>query len=325
MRHQPDLDWKIRLLIQLLRLQKPVHLMSLDELRRLDAALLSPVLQQILCGERIELPQVVDQSVEGRYGSIPIRLYYPSLQKNLPLILFFHGGGWIYGNFQTHDLMCRRLTQDAEAIVLAVRYRLSPFFKYPVALEECYDVLMWAVQQAPELGIDLERITVMGDSAGGNLAAALCLLSRDRGQSLIAQQVLIYPVVSGVLDQPAVDRYADGPFLTKEMMAAFVQYYAQDESDIQQAYFSPLLAKDLKHLPPALIITCGYDLLQDQTEAYAQRLKEPENQVVLLKYPNMIHGFLSFPPFCRDALPAFARIAAFVKSINQSHGKLSSR
>lgn len=314
MHHQPTIDWRTRLLVQLLRLQKPVHRMSLDELRQLDITPLSPILQQILCGERIQLPRVVEQSVEGRHGAIPIQLYFPSSHKNLPLILFFHGGGWIYGNFQTHDLMCRRLARDTGAIVLAVRYRLAPFFKYPVALEECYDVLLWVVQQASELGIDLNRITVMGDSAGGNLAAALCLMIRDRGQSLIAQQVLIYPVVSGMLDQPSIDLNANGPFLTKEMMEYFVQYYAQSESDIRQPYFSPLLAENLNHLPPALIITCGHDPLHDQAEAYAKRLQAAGNQVVLLNYPSMIHGFLSFPPFCRDALPAFAKIAASVKS-----------
>jgi acetyl esterase len=323
MQHQPALDWKIRLLVRFLQLQKPVHLMSLDELRQLDVTPISPVLQRFLAGERIQLPQVVEKSVAGRHGTIPLQFYYPSSQKPLPLILFFHGGGWIYGNFQTHDLMCRRLAQDAGAIVLAVRYRLAPFFKYPVALEECYDVLMWAVQHASELGINSARITVMGDSAGGNLAAALCLMSRDRGQSLISQQVLIYPVLSGLLDQPSVDRYANGPLLTKEMMTSFVQYYAQSASDIQQPYFSPLLAEDLRNLPPALIITCSHDLLQDQAQMYAQRLQEAGNRVSLLNYPGMIHGFLSFPPFCRSALPAFAKIAASVRSIESVYSEES--
>lgn len=313
MQHKPLLDWKIRLLNQLLRLQKPVHRRSLEELRQLDKTPISPIVQRIFAGERITLPQVTQQMVDGHHGTIPIQLYYPSSQQNLPLILFFHGGGWIYGNFQTHDFMCCRLARDTGAIILAVRYRLAPFFKYPVALEECYDVLMWAVQNALELRANRNRIIVMGDSAGGNLATALCLMTRDQGHSLIAQQILIYPVTSGVIDQPSVDRNANAPVLTKDMMQSFVQYYAQSESDIGQPYFSPLLAENLTNLPPALIITCEYDLLHDQAQAYAQRLQEAGNQVLLLDYPGMIHGFLSFPFFCREALPAFEQIAAYVK------------
>lgn len=314
MQHKLNLDWKIRLLDRLLRLQKPVHRMSLEELRQLDETPISPVVQRVFGGERISLPQVTQQIVDGRHGTIPIQLYYPSSQQNLPLILFFHGGGWIYGNFQTHDFMCRRLARDTGAIVLAVRYRLAPFFKYPVALEECYDVLMWAVQNAPELKANRNRIIVMGESAGGNLATALCLMARDRGYSPIAQQILIYPVTSGMLDQPSVDHNANAPVLTKDMMESFVQYYARSESDILQPYFSPLLAENLTNLPPALIITCEYDLLDDQVQAYAQRLHSAGNQVLLLDYPGMIHAFQSFPPFCREALPAFEQIAAYVKS-----------
>lgn len=313
--HKRNLDWKTQLLDRLLSLSKPVHKMSLDELRALDETPISPIVERILAGRRIPLPEVISQTVSGRHGEISIQIYYPSTEKNLALILFFHGGGWIYGNLQTHDRMCRRITYDTGAIVLAVRYRLAPFVKYPVPLEDCYDVTVWAVENAANLRADCQRIIVMGDSAGGNLATAVCLMSRDRNEAFIARQILLYPVICGILDQPSVDRNANAPVLTKDAMQAYIDYYAQGESDRLEPYFSPLFAQDLSNLPPALIITSEVDLLYDQAVAYARRLQEAGSEVLLLDYPNMVHGFMSFPPFCQSAQPAFKKVATFVKSV----------
>lgn len=310
-----ELDWKTQLLDRLLSLSKPIHKMSLDELRELDETPISPIVERILAGKLIPLPKVVSQTVSGQHGEIPIRIYYPSTKKDLALILFFHGGGWIYGNLQTHDRMCRRIARDTGAIVLAVRYHLAPFVKYPVPLQDCYDVTAWAAENAADLKADRQKIMVMGDSAGGNLATAVCLMSRDRNNSLIAQQVLLYPVTSGILDQPSIDRNANAPVLTKDAMQIYIDHYAKRESDRLEPYFSPLFAKDLSNLPPALIITSEVDLLHDQTVAYAQRLQEAGNPVLLLDYPGMVHGFMSFPPFCQAAQPAFEQVATFVQSI----------
>ncbi|NEQ26703.1 MAG: alpha/beta hydrolase [Microcoleus sp. SIO2G3] len=309
------LDWKIQLLDRLLSLLKPVHKMSLDELRKLDETSISPIAERVLVGRSIPLPEVAKQTVSGRHGEIPIQIYYPSTESNLALILFFHGGGCIYGNLQTHDRMCRRIARDTGAIVLAVRYHLAPFAKYPIPLEDCYDVVTWAVENATKLRADRQKIIVMGDSAGGNLATAVCLMSRDRNHPFIAQQVLLYPVTSGILDQPSVDRNANAPVLTKDAMQTYIDCYAQDESDRLKPYFSPLLAEDLSNLPPALIVTCEVDLLHDQAVGYARRLQEAGNQVLLLDYPGMVHGFMSFLPFCRAARPAFEQVAVFVRSV----------
>ena len=310
-----NLDWKIRLLDKILSASKPLEQMSLDELREASEKPIPPVVERVLAGKRITLNELTQRTIRGRHGDVSIQLYYPSAQIPLPLILFFHGGGWVYGNFQTHERMCRRIARDTGAIVLAVRYRLAPFFKYPTALEDCYDTLLWAVENAVSLRADPKQVMVMGDSAGGNLATAVCLMVRDQGHQLITQQILLYPVTSGQLDQPSIEKNANAPILTKSRMQCFVEYYARDEADPLQSYFSPLLAKNLSHLPPALIITAEYDPLHDQAQAYAQRLQEARTPVKLVDYAGMVHGFLSFPAFCQAALPAFEEVASYVKSV----------
>ncbi len=315
MQNHLNLDWKIRLLDRILSLSKPIHEMSLDELHQdqTSEAPIPAITQRVLAGKRIEIPNIVQQSVEGRHGEIPIQVYRPFNAATLPLILFFHGGGWIYGNLQTHDRICRRIAYDTGAIVLAVRYHLAPFFKYPIALEDCYDVLTWAVENAENLGVDRENIMVMGDSAGGNLAATLCLMLRDQTESIIAQQILLYPVTSGILNQDSIERNAHAPVLTKESMQYYINCYAQSDSDILKPYFSPLLAEDLSHLPPALIVTAEFDPLRDQGQQYAQRLEDAGNSVQLIDYLGMVHGFMSFSTFCREALPAFQKVADYIK------------
>ena len=305
------LDWKIRLLDILLNLAKPLEQMDLDELKVTSQAAISPFVQRVFNGKQIPVKEIVRKDINGRNGNIPIQLYYPYQQQYSSLILFFHGGGWVYGNFDTHDRLCRRVANDTGAIVLAVDYRLAPFCKYPTALEDCYDVLLWAMDNIAT-SIDSEKIIVMGDSAGGNLAAAVCLMARDEGHQFISQQVLLYPVVNGKLDLPSTEKNADAPVLTTSRMQYFVDCYADNEADVLQPYFSPLLAEDLSNLPPALIITCEYDPLHDQAVKYAKSLQEAVTKVKLLDYPQTIHGFISFAPFCQDALPACAEIAEFI-------------
>lgn len=307
----PKLNWKVRLLDRILKLNKPLERMNSEELRQASEQELSPLIGRVFGGKRIELKKVVDRTIEGRHGDIPIRLYYPSLKINLPIILSLHGGGWVYGNLPTHDRLCRRISRDAEAIVVSVDYRLAPFFKYPTAIEDCYDVLLWMITNMSDLNANPEKIMVMGDSAGGNLAAVLCLMSKQQDFSL-AKQILIYPVTSGILEQTSVDKNADAPVLTKDRMQFFIDCYAGDSQDVRDAYFSPLLTEDLSNLPPALIITGEYDLLHDQGTIYAQKLEEAGNSVKLVDYPGTIHGFVSFPPFCKQALPAFKEMAEFI-------------
>ncbi|WP_414624007.1 alpha/beta hydrolase [Calothrix sp. CCY 0018] len=312
MQIKQKLDWKIRLLDKILNLQKPLHKMDEEELRIASVTPIPSITQRIFAGKKFQLPKIEQKVITGRHGEIPIQIYYPCLNTNLPVILFFHGGGWIHGNFPTYDFMCRRIAKESNSLVIAVNYKLAPQFKYPTALEDCFDALTWVSEN-----INPQQLTVMGDSAGGNLAAALCLMLRDRKQNLNSQlinkQILIYPVLDATLSKPSME-YNDAPLLTKEAMQFYVNCYSRSDSDIHESYFSPLLAEDLSNLPPTLIIAAEYDVLHDENLLYAQRLQAANNQVKLIDYPRMVHGFLSFPPFCSKANNAFIEIANYVKA-----------
>ncbi|MGB3650816.1 MAG: alpha/beta hydrolase [Rivularia sp. (in: cyanobacteria)] len=317
MKIKHNLNWKIRLLDRILNLQKLLHKMNEEELKLVNETPISPIIQRIFAGKKFKLPKVEQKVITGRHGEIPIQLYYPSLNPNLPVILFIHGGGWIYGNFPTYDFMCRRIASKSNSLVIAVDYRLAPQYKYPTALEDCFDAFTWTSENAINLNANPQQLTVMGDSSGGNLAASLCLMLRDRKQNLtnelINKQILVYPVLDATLSQPSME-YNDAPLLTKEAMQFYVKCYSRNDSDIYESYFSPLLAQDLSNLPPALIIAAECDVLHDENLIYAQRLQTANNQVKFIDYPGMVHGFLSFPPFCSKANNAFTQIASYINS-----------
>lgn len=313
MHHTIELDWKVRLLTWLLSLNKPVNEMTPQEVEQMVQSPISLV-GRVMLGRSLPLPKITNLVIPGRHGDIPLKLYYP-MRQSVGVIAFFHGGGWISGNFQTYDAMCRRLARESGVLVIAVGYRLAPRYPFAIALEEGYDTLEWVVHQAESLGVNANSLIVMGDSAGGNLAAALCLMARDAHSPKIRGQILLYPVTDGTLTQPSIVQYADGPFLTKAQLERFVQDYARTPNDIHHPYFSPLLATNLTQLPPALIITAQHDPLHDEGQAYAQRLREAGNWLQATDYVGMIHAFVSFPGFCRGAKPAFAEIAAFVNSL----------
>ncbi|MGB3641076.1 MAG: alpha/beta hydrolase [Rivularia sp. (in: cyanobacteria)] len=313
MKIKHNLNWKIRLLDQILRLDKPLHKMSEEELKLVNETPIPLITQRILAGKKFQLPKIDQKIITGRHGEIPIQLYYPSLNPNLPVILFIHGGGWIYGNFPTYDFMCRRIASQSNSLVIAINYRLAPQYKYPTALEDCYDALTWIGENAINLNANPQQLIVMGDSAGGNLAASLCLMLRDRKQDLIYKQILIYPVLNATLSHPSM-QYSDAPVLTKKAMQFYVKCYSRSDRDILEPYFSPLLTPLLSNLPPALIIAAEYDVLHDENLIYAQRLQTANNQVKFIDYPGMVHGFLNFPPFCSKANNAFTEIASFTNS-----------
>ena len=317
MQIKQKLDWKIRLLDKILNLQKPLHKMNEEQLKLVNETPIPPIAQRIFAGKKFQLPKIDQKIITGRHGEIPIQLYYPSLNPNLPVIIFIHGGGWIYGNFPTYDFMCRRIASVSHSLVIGINYRLAPQFKYPIALEDCYDALTWIGENAINLNANPQQLIVMGDSSGGNLAASLCLMLRDRKQNLtgelINKQILIYPVLDATLSKPSME-YNDAPVLTKEAMQFYVNCYSRSDRDIHESYFSPLLAEDLSNLPPALIIAAEYDVLHDENLLYAQRLQAANNQVKLIDYPGMVHAFLSFPPFCSKANYAFTQIASYIHS-----------
>jgi len=212
-----------------------------------------------------------------------------------PLIIFYHGGGWVWGNMDLYSFICGRIASLTGAAVLSVDYRLAPLHKFPIAVEDCYNALIWASQGARYWKVDPERIFVMGDSAGGNLAAVVSRLSRDRKGPPIAGQILIYPITDGRLRTNSFNQFKDSPTLTGREMQFFIKSYQSEPKDILNPNFSPLLSKDHSRLPPTLIITADNDPLLDDGKLYAEALASADTPVKYLECKNTVHGFLAFP------------------------------
>jgi len=249
----------------------------------------------------LPLFKVWEEAVNVRDGaSIPVRIYQATDKKNLPLIVFFHGGGFVTRSIETHDKACRRIAQSNEAIVISVGYRLAPEFKFPIPVHDCYDATVWAFEQAKRLGADGEKLVVMGDSAGGNLATVVSILSRDLAGPPIRAQVLIYPTADGRLQHPTIDQFAKGYLLTKPMMQWFLDHYQRTPEDVLNPLMSPILTENLGQLPPAFISTAEYDPLKGEGTDYATRLGEAGNEVFLKDYKGAIHGFLNLAKITRQ-------------------------
>ncbi len=240
-----------------------------------------------------EVQKVEDRKIPGPAGDVPVRIYSPS-GKPGGILVFFHGGGWVVGDITSHDYVCRTLTNAAGCTVVSVDYRLAPEHKFPAGPDDCYAATMWASQNAASLGSDADHIAVGGDSAGGNLAAAVSLMARDRGGPRIRHQMLIYPVTDAAMDTPSQQEFlVDGFVLSKLDMEWFWGYYLANKKDGENPYASPARARDLRNLPPAHIITASHDPLRDEGEAYGELLKKAGNRVKVKRYEGVVHGFFS--------------------------------
>ena len=238
---------------------------------------------------------IEERTIPGPGGDIPIRIYIPEGPTPLPILLFFHGGAWVLGNLDTEEDTCLALARLTPCIAVSVDYRLAPEHPYPSALDDCYATLQWAAEKADTFGGDQGRIAVSGESAGGNLAAALALMSRHRKGPAIAFQLLFYPVTNlAEWNTESHRAFREGFFLKEEDMAGARSLYAPNEADWSSPYLSPLLATDLRGLPPALVVTAGCDPLGDEGEAYAKRLQNSGVHASHVCYEDMIHAFLFF-------------------------------
>jgi acetyl esterase len=246
--------------------------------------------------ERLPLARVEDRRIPGPAGEIPVRIYTPEGEAPLPVLAFLHGGGWVIGSLESHDALCRALARAVPAIVVAVDYRLAPENPFPAGLDDGYAALTWIADNAASLGGDPARIAIGGDSAGGNLGAAIALLARDRGGPKLVHQLLIYPATNLEADTVSMRENAEGYFLTRAIMAWFSGHYiAAEQRTLPHA--SPMLAPDHRNLPPATVITAEFDPLRDDGEAYAARLREHGVPVDSARYDGMIHGFITMPVF----------------------------
>ena len=242
---------------------------------------------------RADVAEVRDLTLDTAAGSVRARLYHPAPGTTLPLLFFMHGGGWVFGTIDTHDPLCRALASAAEIAILSLEYPLSPEHRYPVALDTMRAALATAVDQADALGIDPARIAVGGDSAGGNLSAALCLAARDKGGPAIAHQLLLYPVIDNDFSRASYSENASGYLLSSAMMQWFWAQYLGDADTAAEPFAAPIRAASLAGLPSATIITAEYDPLRDEGNAYAARLAAEGVEVSHTQVPDVIHGFAS--------------------------------
>jgi acetyl esterase len=231
----------------------------------------------------------------GPGGEISLTVVRPiGRDGNLPAVMYFHGGGWVLGNFGTHERLVRELAAGTGAAMVFVNYTPSPEARYPVAIEEAYAATRWVAERGAELGLDGRRLSVAGDSAGGNMAAAVTLLAKARGGPAIRHQVLFYPVTNAAFDTGSYEQFADGPWLTCPAMRWYWDNYTPDVSTRAASTASPLRASldELRGLPPALVITGEADVLRDEGEAYAARLREAGVDVTAVRYEGIIHDFV---------------------------------
>ncbi len=266
-------------------------------------------------GEAEPVASVEDRWIAGTGGGFRVRIYTPDAPAPRPAMVYFHGGGWVLCNVDTHDTVCRAIAHRAGAVVVSVDYRLAPEHKFPAAVDDSYAATQWVVANAEALGVDPERITVGGDSAGGNLGAVISLKSRDENGPRIALQALIYPVTDlSSFGTPSYREFAEGHHLTLAEMEWFRNHYLRNLEDGLDPMASPLLAKDLSGLPPALIITAECDPLRDEGEAYAKRLEQAGVDVTCTRYPGVIHPFFSLAAAIPQALDAVQQVANAVRA-----------
>ena len=270
---------------------RPYNEMTVEEARANMLAM------REVAGPELAMAKVEDRTVPGPDGEIPVRIYTPEGSGPWPVLVWFHGGGWVIGNLESHDALCRKLARQAGCLVVSVDYRLAPEAKFPAPAEDCYAATAWVAANAATLDGDPSRIAVGGDSAGANLAAVVALMARDRGGPELIYQVLAYPPTDFNFETTSYLENAEGYGLTRSSMIWFWNHYLRTEADGRHPYASPLQAENLRGLPPALVYTAEYDVLRDEGEAYAERLRMAGIPVEGKRYPGLIHGFFSRAPF----------------------------
>ena len=290
----------------------------LDTLSPTDARIAYLMGRAVTQPEPPELQSVKPLTVPGPAGPIPLRVYTPNgitgQDALAPGLVFFHGGGWVIGDLDSHDTVCRQLAAGADRIVVAVDYRLAPEHKFPAAIDDAIAATDWIAANAMQLGIDANRIVVGGDSAGGNLAAAVALHARDHGPKL-SGQMLVYPVTELAMSHPSHSEPETSVLLTHTVMRWFRDHYVNSDSDHADWRGSPLRAADLKGLPPAIVVTAGADPLRDEGNEYADKLEAAGVEVTHRNWPGQFHGFFTMGKVIPEANAMVADVCAWLKAL----------
>lgn len=265
-----------------------------------------------------------DRHIDGPAGALPVRIYRPQQDgKQRGIILYLHGGGFALGDIETYDRLCRALCQRSDQVLVAVDYRLAPEHPFPAAVDDCYAALQWVSNMAAALGADPQRLAVVGDSAGGNLAAVMALQSRRQHGPQVRYQALLYPVLSAIPESfPSYAKFGSNTVLSTRSAWHFHQLYHGHKAASQDERAAPLLAEDVSSLPPMLLLVGGCDILRDEGVAYAEKLAAAGNQVVLVEYAGLSHGFMSMAGAIDAADQALDQLAsALRRALGPAHAK----
>jgi len=305
------LDPQIQLLLKLMAAAglPRVETLPVPEARaffRQSAGLLGPA--------PADMASVLDRTVPGPHGDIPVRIFVPKTGKAPhPVLVYYHGGGWTVGDLDTHDSVTRALADQAECIVVAVDYRMGPEHRFPCAVDDALAAFAWVAAQAAQFGGDVSRLAVGGDSAGGNLSAVVAQQTHAAGVRAPDFQLLIYPVTDLGAEAPSYETFASGFYLTRDLMRWFSGNYLADKAEGLDPRASPLRAESLAGLAPAFLLTGGYDPLRDEGKAYAERLLEAGVDVEYRNYDSLIHGFFSMTGVVREATNAFDDVVSALR------------
>ncbi|HET9142237.1 alpha/beta hydrolase [Actinophytocola sp.] len=288
----------------------PLYTLTVDQARAADLAAIKAA-----GGTGEPVHEVIDRRIPGPDGELPIRIYRPcDTAEAMPTLVYFFGGGWTLGSIETSDAICRILANLVPCQVITVGYRLAPEHRFPAAVSDCYAATRWITRNAGEVGADPDRIAVGGDSAGGNLAAAVTLLARRDTEAPLVAQVLVYPNTDYRGETPSMRENDDPALFNRRSVAWYWKNYLSTPDDGRDPLVSPLLADDHSGLPPALVITAEYDPLRDEGERYAERLRAAGVPVEATRYEGMIHGFYAMAASLDAARVAHTQTAAFLRS-----------
>ena len=266
----------------------PVHMMTGAEARAIIRSRFVPAAHPEYVAE------VFDETIPGPGGPVPLRIYRPAVDGSLPIVIYAHGGGFVFCDLDSHDGLCRSLANLTSAVVISVGYRLAPENRWPAAAEDVYATIQWATGNATQMGADTTRIVTAGDSAGGNLAAVTAMMARDRGGPPIASQLLLYPMIAADFDNESYRLYGKGFYNPKPALQWYWDQYVPARTDREHPYASPI-SGDLEGLPPTVIVLAGHDPLRDEGIAYADALEAAGVTTVRCSYEGGIHGFMTMP------------------------------